>query len=164
MTNKSLLASKPMQLIMGAMSHWTSPPRPCTCVQGQKNCASAVKNDSWNPSQREKGRRPPCQWDAKRHDRDVDDRIESCNSNPSRQSEHCLDHETCQCTTKAFQLVKELHLWNHHGLPPTRARELVQELHLWRLQGLVHEPLSFWTIPTMMPKILDLPKIKGNTA
>ena len=40
-----------------------------------------------------------------------------------------------------------------------RARELVQELHLWRLHGLVHEPLSFWTIPTMMPKILGLPKI-----
>ena len=56
-------------------------PRPCTCVQGPKNYASAVKNDSWNPSQREKGRRPPCQWDAKRHDRDVDDGIESCNSN-----------------------------------------------------------------------------------
>ena len=43
-------------------------------VQDLKNYASAVKNDSWNPSQREKGRRPPCQWDAKRHDRDVDDR------------------------------------------------------------------------------------------
>ena len=74
------------------------------------------KNDSWNPSRREKGRRPPCQWDAKRHDRDVDDRIESCNSNPSRQREHCLGHEPCQCTTKAYQLVQELHLWNHHGL------------------------------------------------
>ena len=32
-----------MHLIMGAVSPWTRPPRPCTCVQGPKNYTSAVQ-------------------------------------------------------------------------------------------------------------------------
>ena len=57
---------------------------------------------------------------ARRHDRDVDDRVESCNINTSTQGEHCLDHDPCQCARTTVLLVHTLHDAEILGLPKTK--------------------------------------------
>ena len=84
MTNKALLASQPMHLIM----------EPCPCGHDPLGPAPVRRSVRRDVDHLVIGI-------ARRHDTDVDDRIKSCNSNPSRQCEHCLDHEPCQCTTEA---------------------------------------------------------------